>query len=54
MDSKCANDNCKALTRQSDAQAIACTKQQQAREDIGDDKCKSAAPLCTELVIHLF
>jgi hypothetical protein len=37
MDSKCANDNCKALTRQSNDKAIACTKSQIAKESIGDD-----------------
>ncbi|KAK0750781.1 hypothetical protein B0T18DRAFT_425536 [Schizothecium vesticola] len=48
MDTKCANDNCKALERQSDAKAIACTKGQFAKEDIGDKWLTSlpgAAPL---------
>lgn len=40
MDNKCAGDNCPPLTRQTDANAIACTKPQMVHEDIGDDKCK--------------
>jgi hypothetical protein len=40
MDGKCAGDRCAPLKRQSDADAIACTKQQTAREDIGSSKCK--------------
>ncbi len=39
MDSKCAGDNCRALTRQADTKAVACTKGQVAHEDIGDS-CK--------------
>jgi hypothetical protein len=47
MDTKCAGDNCKALTRQTDAQSIACTKSQMARESIGDE-CEYTHPsLCT-------
>jgi hypothetical protein len=44
MDGKCAGDRCAPLKRQSDADAIACTKKQTAREDIGDNKCKH--PVC--------
>lgn len=36
MDGKCSGDRCAPLKRQTDAQAIACTKSQQAKEDIGD------------------
>ncbi|KAK3987633.1 hypothetical protein QBC44DRAFT_118494 [Cladorrhinum sp. PSN332] len=36
MDTKCSGDRCSALKRQTDAQAIACTKSQMAKEDIGD------------------
>lgn len=35
MDTKCSGDRCPALKRQTDAQAIACTKSASAREDIG-------------------
>ncbi|KAK1758748.1 hypothetical protein QBC47DRAFT_356675 [Echria macrotheca] len=37
MDSKCSGDACKALQRQDDKKAIACTKAQMAKEDIGTD-----------------
>ncbi|KAL2173781.1 uncharacterized protein P884DRAFT_303211 [Thermothelomyces heterothallicus CBS 202.75] len=37
MDNKCAGDRCAPLQRQSDADAIACTKPQSAKEAIGDD-----------------
>ncbi|KAI0867535.1 hypothetical protein GGS24DRAFT_495264 [Hypoxylon argillaceum] len=36
MDGKCSGDRCAPLKRQTDAQAIACTKSQQAGFDIGD------------------
>ncbi|KAI1175608.1 hypothetical protein F4777DRAFT_598487 [Nemania sp. FL0916] len=36
MDGKCSGDRCAPLKRQTDAQAIACTKSQQAGNDIGD------------------
>ncbi|GAP85307.1 hypothetical protein SAMD00023353_1002180 [Rosellinia necatrix] len=36
MDGKCSGDRCAPLKRQTDAQAIACTKSQQAGHDIGD------------------
>lgn len=39
MDGKCSGDRCAPLKRQTDAQAIACTKSQQAGFDIGD-KCE--------------
>lgn len=41
MDTKCANDNCAALKRQTNDQAIACTKAQASKEDIGASQCKS-------------
>ncbi|KAK3680920.1 hypothetical protein B0T22DRAFT_524326 [Podospora appendiculata] len=44
MDTKCSGDNCKALQRQSDAKAIACTKSQIAKEDIGTDKWLPSLP----------
>lgn len=44
MDSKCANDNCKALQRQDDKKAIQCTKGQTAREDIGENKWLDKLP----------
>ncbi|KAK4445245.1 hypothetical protein QBC34DRAFT_472838 [Podospora aff. communis PSN243] len=44
MDSKCANDNCPALKRQSDAEANACAKSQSAREDIGTDTWLKTLP----------
>lgn len=50
MDTKCANDNCKALERQSDAKAIACTKGQFAKEEIGD-QCKWLS-VCQSLSSH--
>lgn len=40
MDTKCANDNCPALQRQSNDKAVACTKAQSAKEDIGDSQCE--------------
>lgn len=40
MDTKCANDNCAALKRQTNDQAIACTKAQASKEDIGASQCK--------------
>lgn len=40
MNGHCANDNCAPLQRQTDQQAIACTKSQEVIEDIGDDECK--------------
>lgn len=43
MDTKCAGDACRALQRQTDAKAIACTKPQMAKEDIGTDVCMSLA-----------
>lgn len=36
MDGHCANDRCAPLKRQTDAQAIACTKAQSVKESIGD------------------
>jgi len=36
MDGKCSGDRCAPLQRQTDAKAVACTKGQTAREDIGD------------------
>ncbi|KAI1751794.1 hypothetical protein F4782DRAFT_547345 [Xylaria castorea] len=36
MDGKCSGDRCAPLKRQTDAQAIACTKSQQSSIDIGD------------------
>ncbi|KAJ3552587.1 hypothetical protein NPX13_g11076 [Xylaria arbuscula] len=36
MDGKCSGDRCAPLQRQTDAQAIACTKSQQSGENIGD------------------
>ncbi|KAF2969929.1 hypothetical protein GQX73_g3619 [Xylaria multiplex] len=36
MDGKCSGDRCAPLKRQTDAQAIACTKSQQSGQDIGD------------------
>ncbi len=36
MDGHCSGDRCAPLQRQTDAQAIACTKSQQAGQDIGD------------------
>lgn len=48
MDTKCAADNCAALKRQTDAQAIACTKAQAAKYNIGDDQCEC---LCVWKVI---
>lgn len=44
MDTKCANDNCAALKRQSNDAAIACTKSQTVNEDRGDDKWLTALP----------
>ncbi|KAI0473934.1 hypothetical protein GGR56DRAFT_649711 [Xylariaceae sp. FL0804] len=37
MDSHCSLDDCPALTRQTDPEAIACTKPEEAKLDIGDD-----------------
>jgi len=37
MDTKCSGDRCAALKRQPDADAIACTKSQMAKENIGAD-----------------
>ena len=42
MNTKCANDRCPALQRQTDAQAIACTKGQMAKEDTGASDCKTS------------
>lgn len=39
MDGKCAGDRCAPLQRQQDANAVACTQGQKARESIGDE-CK--------------
>ncbi|KAL8288299.1 hypothetical protein RB601_004632 [Gaeumannomyces tritici] len=36
MDGKCSGDRCRPLKRQTDAQAIACTKQRAYPEEIGD------------------
>lgn len=36
MDGHCANDRCAPLKRQTDAEAIACTKAQSVKESIGD------------------
>ncbi|AEO63845.1 uncharacterized protein THITE_2085357 [Thermothielavioides terrestris NRRL 8126] len=44
MDNKCAGDTCSVLQRQSNEQAIACTKPQMAKEDIGDDKWLTSLP----------
>ncbi|KAK3377239.1 hypothetical protein B0T24DRAFT_678082 [Lasiosphaeria ovina] len=44
MDTKCSGDNCKALQRQADAKAVACTKSQSAREDIGTSKWLTSLP----------
>jgi hypothetical protein len=49
MDTKCANDNCKALQRQTDAKAIACTKSQMAREDIGTDTWLKELPGASQM-----
>ncbi|KAI1809962.1 hypothetical protein GGS20DRAFT_590038 [Poronia punctata] len=37
MDGKCSGDRCAPLQRQTDAEAIACTKSQQSDTDIGDE-----------------
>ncbi|TLD19271.1 hypothetical protein PspLS_09949 [Pyricularia sp. CBS 133598] len=37
MDSKCANDRCPALQRQTDQQAQACTKERVVKEEVGDE-----------------
>ncbi|KAH6656121.1 hypothetical protein BKA67DRAFT_658003 [Truncatella angustata] len=47
MDTKCAGDNCAALKRQSDAQAIACTKAQASKYDIGDTQWLKTLPGAT-------
>ncbi|KAB5511710.1 hypothetical protein GE09DRAFT_639352 [Coniochaeta sp. 2T2.1] len=44
MDNKCAGDNCKPLQRQDNAKAVACTKSQMARENIGDDQWLTHLP----------
>ncbi|CAK7236123.1 hypothetical protein SCUCBS95973_009499 [Sporothrix curviconia] len=44
MDTKCAGDNCPALTRQANTKAVSCTKAQMAHESIGDDKWLSDLP----------
>jgi len=44
MDTKCSGDSCKALQRQSNDKAIACTKSQMAKEDIGSDGWIPALP----------
>jgi len=44
MDSKCSGDQCKALQRQPNNNAIGCTKGQIAKEDIGDDKWLDRLP----------
>lgn len=44
MDGKCANDRCPPLKRQTDAQAVACTKKRAYPEEIGD-VCKWQPPL---------
>jgi hypothetical protein len=44
MDGKCGGDRCSPLKRQSDADAIACTKGQSAREDLGTDKWLTIMP----------
>jgi hypothetical protein len=49
MDTKCANDNCKALQRQADAKAVACTKSQTAREDIGTDTWLKELPGASQM-----
>lgn len=40
MDGHCANDNCAPLKRQTDAQAVACTKRAYVAESIGDGQCE--------------
>jgi hypothetical protein len=37
MDTKCANNNCRALKTQTAAEAAKCTKSQMVKEDIGDN-----------------
>jgi len=49
MDTKCANDNCKALQRQADAKAIACTKGQTAKEDVGSDTWLKELPGASQM-----
>ncbi|KAI4591668.1 hypothetical protein KJ359_012693 [Pestalotiopsis sp. 9143b] len=44
MDTKCANDNCAALKRQTNDQAIACTKAQASKEDIGASQWLKTLP----------
>ncbi|KAI8628951.1 hypothetical protein F5Y19DRAFT_485315 [Xylariaceae sp. FL1651] len=44
MDNKCSGDRCAPLQRQTDAQAIACTKGSESKEDIGDDKWLPSLP----------
>ena len=44
MDGRCAMDSCKQLKRQTDAQAMACTKHAMIKENIGDS-CKIYSPL---------
>ncbi|KAK6199895.1 hypothetical protein LQW54_009805 [Pestalotiopsis sp. IQ-011] len=44
MDTKCANDNCAALKRQTNDQAIACTKAQASKEDIGASQLLKTLP----------
>ncbi|KAL2125649.1 hypothetical protein VTJ04DRAFT_2014 [Mycothermus thermophilus] len=50
MDTKCAGDRCPALKRQTDAEAIACTKKQFARESIGDTEWLKELPGAPPLV----
>ena len=49
MDGHCANDRCPPLQRQTDAQAIACTKAQSVKESIGDQCAFPPRLLCSLL-----
>jgi len=49
MDGKCSGDRCAPLKRQTDAQAIACTKSQQSGQDIGD-QCEYIQELLLDFI----
>lgn len=55
LGTKCGSEDCtQVLKIQAGKDAIACTKAQQAKEDVGSSSCKWQIVFCEELIINAF
>ena len=55
LGTKCGSEDCtQVLKIQAGKDAIACTKAQQAKEDVGSSSCKWQIVYCKELIINTF